>query len=61
MTDEVKCKRCNGRGYIKEKVPSYYPLDDPTKKIYRFECCLQCMGYGKINWIDDILGRNKEK
>lgn len=48
---EIFCPKCNGKGKIKSKT-SYF------KMIILFTCD-KCLGSGKIDWVETIMGKNK--
>lgn len=52
MKDEIICDLCNGSGRIDYE---YYKNDllYITKIL-----CKKCIGFGKLNWIENIFGKN---
>jgi hypothetical protein len=48
------CKHCNGKGVTKEYTEL---VDIKTKHIWqRTKLCLHCLGKGKLDWIENIVG-----
>jgi len=43
--EKTKCTRCKGTGY-----------DPKTKNKISSKLCLKCKGYGKLDWLEQILG-----
>jgi len=52
MEDYI-CDRCNGKGYEIE-------YDSKGKEVNLQDRCLKCHGDGKLNWIDNIFGKEKK-
>jgi len=43
---EVMCSKCNGSGYTQD-----------NSDFNRYNICNKCYGEGKLDWIDNILGK----
>lgn len=53
--DETFCKKCNGKGIIKNKYKYRIP---PFNKI-KYLTCNECLGDGKYDWIEQATGKPK--
>jgi|GEM_PF-6490065 len=49
MSDELEvCSKCNGKGTLDIS-------DDPTKHV---KSCPKCLGIGKLDWVENVVGKN---
>lgn len=44
----IICPSCNGKGYISEFTEGIIAMS-----------CTNCLGFGEITWLDEILGKHK--
>lgn len=54
---EVLCDRCDGKG----NAVVGYKIDniDSTKEFEVLELCPKCRGWGKLDWIDNVVGHKQ--
>ena len=51
-----KCKVCNGKGYTLESLTEYKYTSGFTYQ----KLCRNCLGDGKVDWINNIIHRKEE-
>jgi DnaJ-class molecular chaperone len=55
---EQFCKKCSGKGVVPNKNKIYYSSVFPKLK---YLTCSECLGDGKIDWIEKITGKENGK
>jgi len=56
--DEIICSQCNGEGFIIEEVGKE---EWDERKIPIKNICDKCLGTGKLDWIENIVGKSHVK
>jgi len=51
---EVVCSKCNGKRQIKTDKPPWWRLN-----FKELEICSKCWGDGKLDWIENVIGKKK--
>lgn len=60
MTDiDLTCRCCIGKGFIELNLLALKKLlgEKPSPTLTKITC-YQCGGFGKVTWVDEIIGRN---
>ncbi len=54
----MRCKRCDGWGFsvIKNKRKKYFSNLSDNEKYSCIYACENCLGTGRLDWIENILG-----
>lgn len=51
MNEFIICKECKGKGFIGR----------PGITLYGSKYCKKCLGFGKLDWIEQIFGKKNDK
>jgi len=57
--EKMICDKCNGEGTVYSRIEEFDPLIDEDE--YIASICPKCHGHKKLDWIENILGKEIPK